>query len=227
MNLLVLSLLIPAQLPTVESREFSKTVQEAALQATVRIAIPGRAGEGSGVILKQQGKSVYILTAGHVVERGDALEIATFSAQSYPKPESVSKSAEVLARSLSPDLAVIRMVTADKVLGTARLCPIQMVPEGGGFVGLTIGCSGGKEPTCLLNKLLGKRRIEKPGERDATLCWEAASAPAQGRSGGPLFDRRGQVIGITSGAGDGRGYFTHVEEIAPFLRRNSLAWLLE
>jgi hypothetical protein len=68
--------------------------------------------------------------------------------------------------------------------------------------------------------------IRRPGE-GAFAAWEVATAPVKGRSGGPLFDRRGFVLGIASGANLELGYFTHTEEIHRFLKSNALEWLAE
>jgi S1-C subfamily serine protease len=73
----------------------------------------------------------------------------------------------------------------------------------------------------------GPRKVRKPGEREAARYWETAAPPAGGRSGGPLLDRAGRVIGVASGAGDGRGYYAHAEEVHRFLRQNGLKWLFE
>jgi hypothetical protein len=35
------------------------------------------------------------------------------------------------------------------------------------------------------------------------------------------------VVGVDIGAGDGKGYFVHVEEIHAFLKKNGLEWLSE
>jgi trypsin len=69
--------------------------------------------------------------------------------------------------------------------------------------------------------------VRKPGANTSVLCWETAKTPAKGRSGGPLVDRRGYLIGVDSGAGDGKGYYIHIEEVHAFLKRNGLSWLYE
>jgi len=163
MSPFLLLLLLPGEVPTVESKEFARAVQVAAVTATVRVVNGTKTLEASGVIVGRNGPFVYILTAGHVAEDGDSLEIATFSAKSHPKPETVYRSGKVLARSLTPDLAVIQLATSDALPGTARLCPSSLAPEDGNFAGLTTGCSGGAAPSCVLEKMLGKRRVTKPG----------------------------------------------------------------
>jgi hypothetical protein len=119
------------------------------------------------------------------------------------------------------------VATRDVMPGVAPLCSARTVPEGNKLSGLASGCGDGQAPRCLIAALVGKRRVVKPGERDGTLCWEARTAPAKGRSGGALLDRRGQIIGLASGIGDAKGYYTHVEEIHDFLKRNGLKWITE
>jgi S1-C subfamily serine protease len=226
MVLLPLLLLVPADLPVLDSPTFTRADQSAAITATVRVTNRAKMSEGSGVIVKQEGPFVYVLTAAHVVAEADSLEVATFSAKSYPEPARVYRSAEVLARAAGADLAVLRLATRDPMPGTARLCPPNRVPDGAEVVALAVGCSEGDAPTCREERAV-ERRVQKPGEREATRCWEVAKVSAGGRSGGPLLDRRGLVIGVLSGNGDGKGYGAHVLEIHAFLRANGLKWLAE
>src|SRR5262249_26382207 len=148
----------------------------------------------------------YVLTANHVVEKAEKLEVHVFSAKSYPKAAAVYDGTRIFAQAKEPDLAVLLFATRDTLPGVARLCPAQQVPAGTDFPGVTVGCSGGKAPTCAAETVKGKQVIRRPGEGDTT-AWELATPPAKGRSGGPLFDKHGLVIGIASGRNDGKGYY--------------------
>ena len=232
MSPLCFLLLLPGEIDVLDSKVFSKALQESAVTATTRIVnttMDRATGgvTGSGVIIKQSSAFVYVLTAGHLVRKGDDLEVAVYSTKSYPKPATIYRSGLVLAQSALPDLAVVRVATRDVMPGVRRLCPPRLVPEGKDLPGLTIGCKGGRAPDGVLVTVLGKRRVVKPGGRLASLCWETPEAPDKGRSGGPLLDRRGYVIGVASGVGDGKGYYTHAEEIHAFLKRSGLGWLSE
>jgi S1-C subfamily serine protease len=226
MSLWLLALLAVAQTGQVESEDFPADLQAACLQATVKVVNVTPNKEGSGVIVKQQDQLVYVLTANHVVEKADKIEVHVFSAKSYPKAAAVYDGARVYAQAREADLAVLVFATRDTLPGVARLCPAKQVPTGTDFPGLTVGCGGGKAPTCAAETVKGKKVIRRPGEGDTT-TWELAAAPAGGRSGGPLFDKRGLVIGIASGIGDGKGYYVHPDEILRFLKRNDLANLAE
>jgi S1-C subfamily serine protease len=206
---------------------FSKEAQESALQATVRVGNLTRKTAGTGAVVGQSGPYVYVLTAGHLMDKTDQLEVATFSARSYPKPERVYRAAEVVAHARDKDLAVIRITTSDKMPGLVRVCPPGQLPRDKSFPVLTVGCSNRKVPTCLTDAVSDRKRARRPGVDGAVLYWETADRPDPGRSGGPLVDRHGRLIGVCSGANDGRGYYCHAEEIHQFLRRHGLRWLYE
>lgn len=220
-------LLLLGQVETIDSKEFGKELQVAAITATARLVNAGQNELGSGVVLRQKGAFVYVLTANHLVEKTERLEVGLFSAKSYPKPEHVATSVEVLARSKDADLALLRLTVRNPVSARLPICPAKLVPTEKEFPVLTVGCDDGLAPTCRLDAVRDKKRIRKPGENGAALVWEAAAEPAKGRSGGPLIDRRGQVIGLCSGRSDGKGYYCHLDEICRFFKQNGFSWLLE
>jgi hypothetical protein len=224
---LALLLWIPADLEILDSKEFPKDSQVRAFTATVRIYNVTKEVAGSGVLLKRNGPLVYVLTANHVVDGAKRLEVSTFTAESHPKAAAVYRTTDILAQSAEADLAVVRLTTRDEMPGSVIICPASRVPDAKDFVALSVGCGRGESPDCALEDVKGRRRVRKPGAAASVLTWETARAPAKGRSGGPLIDRQGFLIGVDSGASDGKGYYTHVEEVHTFLRRNGLEWLYE
>jgi S1-C subfamily serine protease len=221
MSALFLALTLVDPIPVLESKDFSAELQRAAVTATVRISNAG--SSGSGVIIARERVFVYVLTAHHVVARDGGVEIYTFSADSYPRPEKTYKG-EVVARSREKDLALVRLVTDDKPPGIVSIDPAKAAPAKG-FPGLAVGCAVGGAPTCRLEQVKASKQIKRPGAKDTVLAWEVAEAPREGRSGGPLLDARGQLQGVCSGIGDGRGYFCHRNEILHFLKLNGFDYL--
>ncbi|HEX5269842.1 MAG TPA: serine protease [Gemmataceae bacterium] len=224
---LALLALVPADIEALDSKEFSKEAQARAVVATVRVGNAAAGSTGSGVLLKRQGPFVYVLTANHVVAGAKRVEVSTFTADSYPRAAAVYPKAEVIAQSAEADLAVLRLTTRDEMPGSVAVGPPRDAPAGKAFVALSVGCGDGGAPACALEDVRGTRRVRKPGAEAAVTCWETARAPARGRSGGPLLDRDGRLIGLDSGASDGKGYYTHLEEIQTFLRHNGLKSLCE
>jgi S1-C subfamily serine protease len=220
-------LLLPAQVETVESAEFSKEAQTAALTATVRVVNVGQRVEGSGVIVGRKGGFVYVLTAYHVVEKAERLEVATFSAASYPKPARVYRSVRIVARADDMrDLALLRVSTDDPVPGKLSLCPARSVPEETGFKALSVGCAAGEAPTPRVDEVAGKKRVRREGEDKPAWFWEVDRKQAEGRSGGPLVDRRGYLLGVCSGTNQDKSYFCHPDEVRAFLRESGFDWLI-
>jgi S1-C subfamily serine protease len=216
-------LLLPAQ---VESADFPKERQTAALAATVRVANLSQKAVASGVLLGRKGSFVYVLTAHHLVGRGDRLEVATFTASSSPRPSRVYRSVQVVARAEDMrDLALLRVVTDDPMPGTLALCPARLLPEEMGFKALSVGCTGGEAPTCVVDEVAGKKLARRENEEKAAAFWEVDRKQPEGRSGGPLIDRRGYLLGICSGTNKEKGYFTHPDEVRAFLVDNGFDWL--
>lgn len=215
----------------IESKEFPKETQAAVLRATVWVANNTRNVEASAVIIKQEGKFVYLLTAGHVARKDEQLQLRVFTEESYPKAAENYKSVDVLATDKEHDLALLRLATTDKMPGVLPLCPPKKVKalddREHPFQVLSCGCGPDKAPVCQLETVRRKVKVQRRGDKETTLTWELAEAPARGRSGGPLVDKRGFVIGVASGASDGQGYYVHIDEINRFLKANTFEWLYE
>jgi S1-C subfamily serine protease len=216
-----------AQAKTADSADFPRALQESALVATVRVTNPFLDKDGSGVLIHHRGPYAYVLTAAHLVRKERFVDVTTFSVKSYPKAEKTYRGAEVLARDPRADLAVLRLATREAPPGLLPLGPRSAAPAGKDFPVLGVGCERNGPPTPLLDVVKAARVVRKPGEGGKTLCWETATGQPGGRSGGPLLDRQGRLIGLASGVSNGKGYYVHLEEIHAFLRRNALEWLAE
>jgi hypothetical protein len=82
-------------------------------------------------------------------------------------------------------------------------------------------------PTLLKEAVLDVVRAKKPGDAKACIYFRTEQKSGIGRSGGPLVDSRGQLLGICSGNDKGRGFFCHLEDIHQFLTANGLRALIE
>jgi hypothetical protein len=152
--------------------------------------------------------------------------VAVFFVDSYPKPKVIYRSAEIVAKQPGlADLALLRLPTVDKMPSLVRLCPVTLLPTGPEIPAMAIGCDAGKAPSCLLEKLGGKKSARRPEGKETSSFWEVDRKHVLGRSGGPLIDGRGYLLGICSGSNREKTYFTHIEEIHKFLKSNGFRWL--
>ncbi len=226
MHLWTFLLLIPGQM--IESKDFPKDLQMKSVAATVRIVNRDNLSEGTGVILGHDDKGIYVLTANHLITRNARFDVSTYSEKTYPKVLNKYQEVKVLAQSRDVrDLALIRLDTQDRPPARAPFCPMRQLPGRGTFEAMSVGCGARAAPICLVENIIKEKRINRPPGRDTARFWVAAIAQMPGRSGGPLLNKRGELIGLASGASEGKGYYTHSAEIQAWLKEVKFAFLLE
>jgi S1-C subfamily serine protease len=215
---------------------FPKDRQRAVLEATVRITLPATREHGelvaTGVVVCRAGRVAYVLTAEHVIaaEVGQEPIVSSFTEKTTPLPSANASKVAVVERIPDADLAVLRAEFAEPS-GVLQICPRDEIARIGTPTDkrpldvLTSGIGGSFDsPFLRRDRLTGLRRA-KPGT--TTLFFEAEAAPAVGRSGGPLVDDRGYLIGVCSGTRGGKGYYVSVAEIHEALGRKKLGWLAD
>jgi serine protease Do len=143
---------------------------------------PARRGTGSGFVVRADG---IVLTNSHVVERAKEITIALSDGTELP--------AKVLGRDSKTDLAVLKVDSK---------APLPIVPLGdsdGLAVGdwvVAIGNPFGLDNTVTAGIVSAKGRAIGQGPYDQFIQTDASINP--GNSGGPLFDERGNVVGINT-----------------------------
>lgn len=154
---------------------------------------PGSPSVGSGVLLHKDG---FIATAGHVVDTAWEIAVEFKGGQ--------SRIAEIVTLSRSKDLALLKVDSVP---------PNTFVPELADSSKLVVG-----EPVFCIGAPLGLKHTITTGivsairsEFGSELAFlpenviQTDAAINQGNSGGALFNRRGQVIGIASFIASGTG----------------------
>ena len=174
---------------------------------------------GSGVIIDPQ--KGYILTNNHVIAGADEITVRLDDGKEY--------NAEVVGRDRKTDLALIRTKVALDVEGGAPLGDSNKA-EIGEWV-MAIGNPFGLERTVTVGILSAKGRVIGAGPYDDFLQTDAAINP--GNSGGPLFNMKGEVIGINTAivaSGQGIGFAIPInmaKELLPQLEKGKVTrgWL--
>lgn len=173
---------------------------------------------GSGFVVDRRG---LILTNNHVVEKAAEIKVKFDTGKEY--------TAKVLGRDPKTDLAVIK-VKADAdfpnpvVLGNSDAIRV------GDWV-MAVGNPFGLGQTVTVGVISAKGRIIGAGPYDDFLQTDAAINP--GNSGGPLFDMKGEVVGISTAIvaqGQGIGFAIPIglaKELLPQLESGKVVrgWL--
>jgi serine protease Do len=145
--------------------------------------VPNASGSGSGVIIDPDG---HIITNSHVI--GDATEVEVrFSDKS-------KLIAQLVGKDLDTDLAVLK-VTADHPLPSAKFGDSSAVRVGQWV--LAVGNPFGLDRTVTLGVVSGIGRENINLSRYENFIQTDASINP-GNSGGPLFNLRGEIIGINT-----------------------------
>ncbi|MGA8892260.1 MAG: DegQ family serine endoprotease [Anaeromyxobacteraceae bacterium] len=138
---------------------------------------------GSGFLINKDG---YVLTNNHVV--GDATEIKV------KLSDGREFSAKVVGKDPPTDVALIRLEKAPHDLPTVALGDSDAL-EQGDFV-LALGNPFGLSGSASFGMVSAKARTLQNGPFDDFIQTDAAINP--GNSGGPLFNMKGEVVGINT-----------------------------
>ncbi|NJD63292.1 MAG: DegQ family serine endoprotease [Deltaproteobacteria bacterium] len=152
---------------------------------------------GSGFIVSEDG---YILTNNHVVEKADEITVTLLDKEEFK--------AQVVGNDPKTDIALIK-IAAGKKLPFVRLGDSEKLAIGEWV--LAIGNPFGLGHTVTAGIVSAKGRIIGSGPYDDFIQTDASINP--GNSGGPLFNLRGEVVGINTAiiqGGQGIGFATPI-----------------
>lgn len=162
-------------------------VYKVATQTTVLIDGQG-GGTGSGVLISRNGNTYSVLTARHVVEGLGRSATAVANGKKYPLDASqIQKLADL-------DLAVVQFKSSE-TLDIAPIGNSKQVNQGENIY--VSGWPAIDQAITKPSHLVTEGRIAgiRPGNGDGyELLYSNSTGP--GMSGGPIFDSKGQVIGI-------------------------------
>ena len=218
------TLMLALTLPGAEPSAAPGDVKDRARKACVRITDAAGTQSGSGVVVAHRDGFLYVLTASHVVAGAKDLRVVTYSADDRSKPGAALTDVDVLVQAADADFALIRVPAGANPPKPLRLLPPGSKLPTGAFAATTVGGDLAGVPECLPDRVLGKKLLRRP-EGGTVFVWEAEAKPAKGRSGGALLDDQGRVIGVCVGTQDGKGYYSHLDEIHAALKPRKFDWL--
>lgn len=142
-----------------------------------------RQGVGTGFVIDASG---LVVTNAHVVERADDLRVRLSDGRELP--------ARVVGRDGKLDLALLQVDGGGEALQAATLGTSEQVRVGEHVV--AIGNPFGLGHTVTLGIVSAKARSIGAGPYDDFIQTDASINP--GNSGGPLFNAKGEVVGINT-----------------------------
>ncbi len=161
-------------------------------------------GAGSGVIISRDG---YIVTNNHVVEGAKEVTVTLSDKQEH--------TARIVGRDPKTDLAVLK-IDATEPLPVAAMGDSDQLNVGDWVV--AIGNPFGLSNTVTAGIVSAKGRIIGAGPYDDFIQTDASINP--GNSGGPLFNVRGEVVGINTAInpmGQGIGFAIPINMVKPLI----------
>jgi len=194
-------------LPEMSPREHAKVIGP----AVIKVSTP--AGLGSGVIISPDG---YAITNAHVVQGETNLRSTIWLPQTDGALKRIEiDDVELIAVNAQVDLALIRLKHPD---GKPFMCAPVVLQDG-----LEIG-----QPVFAIGNPLGLERTMTQGvvsttsrNFDGLTYIQTDTAINPGNSGGPLFNTRGEVVGITNmgiRGGESLGFAIPARYVKDFVR---------
>ena len=186
-------------------------------EAVVQVRTPG--GLGSGFILNEDG---YLITNFHVIEGETQIAVEVYQQSKGQLERSTYKQIRIIAMNKFQDLALLKIEDKD----APRFARVMLGDSEGLAVGervFAIGSPLGLERTVTEGIVSTKTR-----EVQGSLYLQTTTQINPGNSGGPLFNMRGEVVGVTNmklAFGEGLGFAIPVELVKYFLKhRDSYAY---
>ncbi|MEY2466687.1 MAG: serine protease Do [Verrucomicrobiota bacterium] len=178
-------------------------------EAVVQVRTPG--GLGSGFIINDDG---FLMTNFHVIEGETQISVAVYHQKNGQLEPKVYKQVRIVAINKFEDMALLKIEDKDApkfkfvLLGSADVLAV-------GERVFAVGSPLGLERTVTEGMISTKTR-EMQGE----LYLQTTAQINPGNSGGPLFNMRGEVVGITNMKitfGEGLGFAIPIEGVKFFL----------
>jgi thiol-disulfide isomerase/thioredoxin len=182
------------------------------IAATVRLSVVDANGRstGTGSIVDARNGRALVITCGHIFRESKGqgpIQISLFAAGPNGAELRETVAGELIDYDLDRDLALVRF-DATSPVAVAPIAPAgtRLAP---GAAATCVGCNHGENPTAWATSIKTVNRYQ--GHPNV----EAAGAPVEGRSGGGLFNDRGQLIGVCFAAdhdGD-EGLYSSIDSI--------------
>ena len=193
----------------------------ALLSATVRLIIEDSQGRsfGTGTVVDTRSGEALVVTCAHLFRetQGKApVKADLFEATGSTARVAGHATGQVLSFDLTRDVALVSL-RLDRPVATAKVAPPSTTVARFDRM-ISIGCSNGQDPTVMETRVNSLDRYQGPPNI------ETSGAPTIGRSGGGLFNGKGELVGVCNNADPegNEGIYAAVESVHEQLDRLGL-----
>ena len=185
--------------------------QPVAASVRIRVQDGNRTQMGSGTIVSSQPGNTIVLTCAHLVD--EVSPDAEVTIEVFADGRVRRFRGKTLSHDIKSDVALMSLLSEEK-FPVAPLASRRDAPNTNDDV-FSVGCGGGSVPTRQNMQIVEINRYRGPANI------ECSTVPAQGRSGGALFNKDGKVIGVCSAADEdlNEGIYAGPEAIYTMLSR--------
>lgn len=168
----------------------------------------GQEGLGSGVIVKRDGKTVYVLTNNHVAGNAEKITVVLYDGREFP--------GTLVGGDERKDIALVKFETQDADIKVATLGKSSAVQVGDWAVAVGSPLGYGSSVTAGIVSAVGR-----DGGPDGNIndFIQTDASINKGNSGGALVNIRGEIIGINSwiasqtGGSQGLGFAIPIDNV--------------
>lgn len=197
----------------------SEVARSEPMATSVRIRIHDDEGisYGSGTVIDSQvGKSL-IVTCGHIFRH--ATKVSKIDVELFDGGHVRQFAGKVVKFDLASDVGLIAIKTPTRI-PSVKIARKSARPKTGEVV-YSIGCGGGRAPTKQIHRVTALDRYLGPDNIECT------GVPEQGRSGGGLFNQKGEIVAVCNAADpqDQRGLYAGTLAVHRLLDQVQLTYL--
>ena len=201
------------------TREPQNDLESTALNATVRLEVKDDVGTSfaTGTVIHTHAGESLVLTCGHVFResQGKGEITAEFG---FANGSTVKVPGQILDYdSDAHDIALVSIRNGEHPLTAVEVAAVNSTTDRGDRV-FSLGCDRGEDPT------IRNSAIKNLARYDGSMKYDIYGRPVNGRSGGGLFNSKGQLIGVCNAAAVevDEGIYTALETVHWQLAKTNL-----
>ena len=195
------------------------SAQSTAMSATVRLRVEDAQGQsfGTGTVIDVHDQEALVLTCGHIFR--DSQGKGRIQIDRFDDSGVETTTGTVISYDIDRDIGLVSM----KLTRPIQVVKLASLPSQEAQDVFSVGCGHGEPPSVMrgrikrINKYLGPANITASGK------------PVDGRSGGGLFNLRGELIGVCSAADPelDEGLYGALSRVHKELDRNGLSFVYQ